>query len=115
MPQLQSITPLIPTGAQTLAQSILFFTEELGFSLLWQAESMASIRRDQIDFLLVDNNNREWADNASFSIGVSELDSLHIEYKNTTARLGALEMKFWGRREFHMVLPSGVCLQFYEK
>jgi hypothetical protein len=24
-------------------------------------------------------------------------------------------MKFWGRREFHMIVPSGVCLQFFQQ
>jgi hypothetical protein len=23
-------------------------------------------------------------------------------------------VKAWGRREFHLIVPSGVCLQFYE-
>ena len=75
---------------------------------------MAGIRRGEITFLLVENSNREWADNASFSIGVSDLDALYAEYKNIPAKVGPLEMKFWGRREFHMVVPSGVCFQFFQ-
>ena len=90
-----SITPMIPTGASQVPDSLDFFVRELGFSILWQTDSMAAIRRDQIDIMLVENNNRDWADNASFSIGVSELDSLYSEYKNSSARLGPLEMKFW--------------------
>ena len=31
------------------------------------------------------------------------------------AQVGALEMKSWGRREFHMIVPSGVCFQFYQR
>ena len=78
-----------------------------------QAASGAGIARDAISFNLVENNNREWADNASFSIGVSDLDALYAEYRGLPARVGPLEKKAWGRREFHMILPSGVCLQFY--
>jgi hypothetical protein len=46
---------------------------------------------------------------------VSDLDALYDEYRGIAAQVGPLEMKFWGRREFHMIVPSGVCLQFYEQ
>jgi len=74
----------------------------------------AGIVRDSIGFTLVENNNREWAENASFSIGVSDLNAIYGEYRGIAAQVGPLEMKAWGRREFHMIVPSGVCLQFYE-
>jgi len=45
---------------------------------------------------------------------VDDLDAMYREYKGVAARVGALELKSWGRREFHMVLPSGVSLQFYQ-
>jgi hypothetical protein len=113
-PALLSITPMIPTGG-SLADALQFYKEQMGFSVLWQAGGMAGISRDAIAFLLVENNNRQWADNASFSIGVSNLDALYDEYRGIAARLGPLEMKGWGRREFHMVVPSGVCYQFYSR
>jgi hypothetical protein len=103
---------MIPTGGP-LADALKFYQEQLGFSVSWQAGSMAGITRDSISFALVENDNRQWADNASFSIGVSNLDALYDEYRGISARVGPLEMKPWGRREFHMVVPSGVCLQFY--
>ena len=30
-------------------------------------------------------------------------------------RVGPLEQKSWGWREFHMIVPSGVCYQFYQR
>jgi hypothetical protein len=39
---------------------------------------------------------------------------LYAEYRGVDARVGPLELKSWGRREFHMILPSGVALQFYQ-
>lgn len=104
---------MIPTGG-SLADALRFWTEQLGFSVSWRAGSGAGIVRDSIAFNLVENNNREWVDNASFSIGVSDLNAIYEEYRGTAARVGPLEMKSWGRREFHMIVPSGVCLQFYE-
>ena len=103
---------MIPTGG-SLAEAVKFFTEKMGFSVFWHSPTMAGIGRDAACFHLVKNSNREWAENSSHSIGVSDLDALYDEYRAIGARVGPLEMKSWGRREFHMIIPSGVCLQFY--
>ena len=89
----------------------------MGFTLVWQNQNMAQVRRDEVAFNLIESNNQEWANNSSFSIGVSDLDALYEEYKHIPApvRVGALELKSWGRREFHMIVPSGVCYQFYQR
>ncbi len=54
----------------------------MGFSIVWQGGAMAGIARDDIAFNLVENDNRAWADNASFSIGVSDLEALYQEYRD---------------------------------
>ena len=71
----QSVMPLIPTGG-TLAEALSFFTAQLGFETTRQWESGAIVRRGSVSFMLVPNNNREWADNASFSIGVTDLEAV---------------------------------------
>ena len=109
----RSITPLIPSGG-SLAAALAFYTKHMGFSIAWQDDGMAGIERDDIAFNLVENDNQVWADNASFSIGVSDLEALYQEYRDIPANVGSLETKSWGRREFHMIVPSGVCLQFYQ-
>ncbi len=111
---LLSITPLIPAGP-SLAGELDFYVSHLGFTVVWQSNEIACIRRGSVDFNLIQNDNREWADNTSFSIGVSDLDALYAEYREAPVRVGPLEQKAWGRREFHMIVPSGVCLQFYER
>lgn len=110
---LLAVTPLLPAGAD-LAADLRFYTEQLGFEIAWQAGTMAGIRRGRVSFNLVQNTTDAWAENASASIGVDDLDALYEEYRHVAARVGPLEMKVWGRREFHMVLPSRVCLQFYQ-
>jgi hypothetical protein len=110
---LRSITPLIPAG-DDLDRGVRFFTEELGFVLTWQGGTMAGVRRGHVELHLVQNSNAVWAANSSASIGVDDLAALHAEYRATSAQVGSLELKSWGRREFHMILPSGVCLQFYQ-
>ena len=69
----------------------------------------------RMNFNLVENNNKEWSENSSYSIGVDDLDALYNEFRGISANVGPLEMKGWGRREFHMIVPSGVCLQFYQR
>jgi hypothetical protein len=113
-PALLAVTPRVPTGGSR-AEALTFYTRHLGFSVDWESGAMAGIRRDGVAFNLVVNDDRSWADSASFSIGVSDLDGLYEEYRGIPAKVGPLEMKSWGRREFHMIVPSGVCLQFYER
>ena len=114
MATLLTVTPLLPAGP-SLADGLRFYVEQLGFAITWQAGEMAGVRRGSVAFNLVQNSNREWAENASASIAVDDLDALYGEYQTArSARVGPLEVKSWGRREFHMVLPSGVCLQFYQ-
>jgi len=112
-PALLSVTPLVPAGAD-LVEAIRFYTDELGFAIVWEGGEMAGVRRGRVEFNLVKNSDHEWAANASASIGVDGLDALHEEYRKSSAQVGPLEVKSWGRREFHMILPSGVCLQFFE-
>ncbi len=110
---LRSIIPLIPAGS-SLTAALAFYTEHMCFSIVWQGNGSASIERDGVAFNLVENDNQIWADNSSFSIGVSDLDVLYQEYRQIPAKVGPLERKPWGRREFHMIVPPGVCFQFYQ-
>ncbi len=106
-------TPLVPTGG-SLDEAVAFYTNQLGFVVEWRGGNMAGICRDQVRFNLVENSTQAWLDNSSISIGVTNLDAIWAEYKDVPVRMTPPEMKFWGRREMHMIVPSGVCLQFYE-
>ena len=109
-----SVTPLVPAGA-SLTSALAFYTEQMGFRVVWEGGAMAGIERDGVTFNLVENSNRVWAENTSFSIGVSDLEALYEEYRNISAKVGALETKSWGRREFHLIAPPGVAFQFYQR
>lgn len=111
---LLTVTPLVPAGP-SLADALTFYTEQLGFVIAWQGGGMAGVRRGSVELNLVENGDRALADTASFSIGVDDLDALYQEYRAVAARVGPLELKDWGRREFHVILPSGVCFQFYQR
>ena len=113
-PSLNSVTPLIPAG-NSLPEALRFYAEHMGFAIVWQSDNMAGIERDGVAFNLVANDNKTWAENSSFSIGTSDLDALYDEYRSMPANVGPLEQKPWGRREFHLIAPSGVCFQFYQR
>ena len=108
-----SVTPLIPAG-RSLADALAYFTGQLGFSIVWQGGNMAGVARDGVTLNLIENDDKGWAENTSLSIGVSDLEALYEEYRGLS-EVGKLEMKFWGRREFHLIAPSGVCFQFYQQ
>jgi hypothetical protein len=104
---------LLPAGP-SLDDALALYVGQLGFAQTWRDRDMAGIERDGVAFNLVVNDEHAWADNASFSIATDDLDALYAEYCGLAARVGALETKLWGRREFHVILPTGVCLQFYQ-
>ncbi len=109
-----SVTPMIPTGGP-LREALAFFLEQMRFAVVWEGEKAAGICRDGVSSTLVENVSRNWAENAGFSIAVADLDGLFEEYAAVPARVDKPAMTPWGRREFHMVLSSGVCFQFYEQ
>ena len=109
-----SLTPLMPAGGD-LAAALTFYTEQMGFTIIWQGGSMAGIARDGVTINLVENDNQSWAENTSVSIGVSDLEALYEEYRLIAARVGPLEVKAWGRREFHLITNYGVAFQFYQR
>ena len=106
-------TPLIPAGP-SLEEALRLYVGRMGFHVVWQAPGAAGIEREGVSFNLVQNSDRAWAENCSVSIGVHDLVGLYYEYADLPGRVGPMEVKAWGRNEFHVVLPSGVCLQFYE-
>ena len=65
---LRTVIPLIPSGG-SLADAMAFFTDYLGFAVVWRSESMAGLRRDGIALNLVQNENRDWIENSSVRIG----------------------------------------------
>ena len=100
-----SVTPLLPAG-KSLASALAFYTDQLGFSVVWQGGDMAGIARDDVAFNLVENDNRAWAANASFSIGVSDLEALYQEYRHISAQVGPLETKPWGRCQERVMMSA---------
>lgn len=112
MAALLSITPMSP-GGPDIETAVRFYVDHMGFEVVWRHGTMAGIRRGAIALNLVQNDEAAWAENTSYSIGTDDLEGLYEELKGLP-RVGPLEMKMWGRREFHVVDPIGVCWQFFQ-
>ncbi len=108
-----SVTPMIPTGG-SLADALAYYRDQLGFTIDWETAQMAGISRGDVAFNLVVNDDRHWADNQSFSIGVGDLDAFYAEIRAVDGTVKPPTAMPWGRREVHVIVPSGVCFQFYQ-
>ena len=109
----RTLTTLVPAGP-SLAEALVYYENQLGFTRVWASANSAGVRRGDVELILVENDNPQWAENSSVGFGVDDLSALFEEYKSIDARVGPLERKSWGRVEFHMIIPSGVCFQFHQ-
>ena len=112
-PSFASVTTLLPAGP-SLEDALRYYVGYMGFRVLWQGPGIAGIERDGVSFNLFQSDDRHWAENSSHSIGVHDLGALYEELRDIPGRVGRIEEKPWGRVEFHVVEPNGVCFQFYE-
>jgi catechol 2,3-dioxygenase-like lactoylglutathione lyase family enzyme len=110
---LLSLTPLTPAGSDFEA-TLGFYVDHLGFSVVWRHGDSAGVRRGGVTLILMRSDDRHWAENTSFGIATDDLEALYEEYRILPVHVGPLELKAWGRREFHMIDPAGVCWQFYQ-
>ncbi len=110
-----SLTALVPTGGP-LAEALGYYCGSLGFAVEWRddASGMAGIARGDVRLNLVENENRQWIDNASFRISVEDLDAFYAEISGVAGHLKPPFITPWGLREIHLIAPSGVCFQFYQ-
>ena len=84
------------------------------FAVTWQGGEMAGVRRGHIEFNLVRTAIPGGQRMRARRIGVDDLEALTGEYRTAAVEVGLIEMKSWGRWEFHMILLPGVCWEFYQ-
>ncbi len=115
-----SPNPVLPAGD---VEKSLSFYAALGFEETFRygtPAALAGIRYGAATLLLQQMDDRAFAENYWVDIPVvSGIEVLYAQWQaldiwHDGSRLGALEMKSWGRREIHIIDPAGVCLHFYE-
>lgn len=108
--RLKQITPFVP--CTKLDTQIKFYRDVLGFSVGFQADNYAFLRRDEVAVRLVEVDDtvdlhvpeRE----NSFYIDVDDIDAVYSDLKDRLAQLpaGRVRVPFnqdYGQREFHVV------------
>ncbi|HRF97078.1 MAG TPA: VOC family protein [Aggregatilineales bacterium] len=109
-----SITPGLPS--LNIARSVAFYTEKLGFSVIYQTESYAVIIRETIaiDLRLCDNPILPL--NTECYIWVKNITPLHdeIKAKGAIKPENGLHDTEWGYREFLVIDDDGNQIHFAE-
>ena len=100
--------PILPT--LDLEATLAFF-ERLGFEVCLRQidpDVYAIVRREGVEIHFSGSADRHIAENSACYIRVDDAQGLYEEYLGLRIeRLGPIEDKPWGMREFHLIDPSG--------
>lgn len=106
------ILAFVPSGKDY--RLALAFYRDLGFTVEWESEQLASLNLDGCRFFLQNFSNEEMQKNFMMSLEVEDLDAWweKIESAELTAKypgVKAVPPKDypWGRREIHLIAPDG--------
>lgn len=117
-PVLGNLSPLIPAG-DDVDVAIEFYEKKMGFTTRYKEGSpttMAIIQRGAVEILLIQNADKNLAENTSFRINVGGVEQLYAEYRASgVEKMNTLDIKPWGTKEFSVIDPAGVCIAFYER
>ena len=104
---------------ERLDDGLAFFVDALGFEVVHRDAVMAVVSRDGAKAYLVEN--AEWAaiDRPELGIDTDDVDAIYAELSARTPQLlhpnsSTVQCKPWGSREFAMLDPSTVCVNFRE-
>lgn len=130
--QLLHTIPALPVKA--IAQSVPFYRDLLGFTLVHQDDGMAIFRRDDVEIHLWEASDESWqtrsgstpvvsggesfiAGTASCRIEVRGVDELHqvIQPLQIIHPNAPLSDQPWGMREFAVLDPDNNLITFFER
>ena len=94
-----------------LDASVAYYVEQLGFSLHWRSDPVASVGRDRTSLMLSEGdqgNAATWV-----WIAASDVDELYAELRARGAHLRHEPANYpWGSRECQVTDPDGHVLRF---
>ena len=94
----------------SLQVSVDYYTKVLGFSVDWQAGSVASVSRDGHGVMLCEGS--QGCPGTWVWVGVSDAAALHTEYTVKGARIRMPPTNFSWAYEMHVLDPDGHVLRF---
>lgn len=108
----------IPMLASTsIAASVAFYREKLGFAAVYEDEGTAVIQRDSVKLHLWRCDDSTIPADDACRMQVENFDALfeHCRAKSIVHPNGPLTLKPWGLREFTILEPSGAAITFFEQ
>jgi hypothetical protein len=112
-PSLVSAIPILSTGR--FEDSVRFF-ERLGFSVRHNDGSYAIVHRDGVELHLARFEGLDPKENQhECRVRVRNIDALYESMPEDAVHPnGKLDVKPWGMKEFALLDPGGICVQFSE-
>lgn len=130
--RLNQAIPALPVAS--VAQSVAFYQDKLGFILIHQDSGFAILRRDAVEIHLWEASDRRWearnaippivsgaesfiAGTASCRVMVEDVDGLHAELQphGILHPNAQLRDQPWGSREFGVCDPDNNLITFFER
>ncbi len=124
--------PAIPV--LTLTESLPFYCDKLGFTVVHCADGFAIVRRDAVEIHLWEANDQTWrsrtgtppvvsgaetflAGTASCRVAVEAVDEFHasLDSAGILHPNAPLVTQNWGAREFGVLDPDGNLITFFER
>ncbi|WCE05819.1 VOC family protein [Pseudoxanthomonas sp. JBR18] len=102
-----------------LEDGLAFFVDALGFEVLYQDDAMAVIARDGAKAYLVASPEYAAKDRPELGIEVDDVDAVYREMaarapERLHPNASTVQCRPWGTREFAMLDPTTVCVNFRE-
>jgi catechol 2,3-dioxygenase-like lactoylglutathione lyase family enzyme len=108
--QLRLMLPQLPLT--DVAGGVAWYRDILGFTINHQQDDLAVMDRDSVTLLLIARTERHTGI-GSFSVYVSDADTLHAEFLSRGANVqGEPVSRPWGLRDFDVLDPEGNRMTF---
>ncbi|MBD2868770.1 VOC family protein [Paenibacillus arenilitoris] len=112
------LRPFVPSGKDyALAQR---FFEELGFDKIYSDDGLSVFRIGEQEFFLQNFHDQSFQDNYMLELAVEDLDGWWsrlqavLAANRYPAKAKEPTVYPWGKREIHLIDPSGVCWHLSE-
>jgi catechol 2,3-dioxygenase-like lactoylglutathione lyase family enzyme len=112
IPRLEAVTPRLPV--QDVDELLTFYVEGLGFKLGWkwgEPTTHASVCRNEVSFDLI-SVPAERQGTAMAYVQVKGIDAYHAELTKRNVKVGAVDNRPYGMRDFEVVDPCGNRIAF---
>jgi predicted enzyme related to lactoylglutathione lyase len=122
MAQLKSVYPISGEDLNALpvkkiGPAIAYYETVLGFSVMSQDPSTASLSRDDVRIGLMRKPDHEPKEAGSMAFAVDDLDAMHHELQSNGANPGKFGTDQWGGKQYRTFFvredENGYCYCFY--